>query len=45
MWYLANKAPKNKKEMDALYPNVGHLTVQEYGEEILKIIKQGFREP
>ena len=43
MWYLANKAPRNKKEMRALYPNVDENTVEEYGDEILKIIKKGFR--
>ena len=41
--WLANQAPQTKKAMDALYPNVGHLTVQEYGDEIIKIIKKGFK--
>lgn len=45
MWYLVDRAPKNKKELDALYPNVGHVTAQEYGDEILKIIKKGWRKP
>jgi hypothetical protein len=43
LWYLANKAPRNKKEMNALYPNVRHLTVEEYGDDILIIIQQGFK--
>ncbi len=41
--WLAYQAPQTKKAMDALYPNVGHLTVQEYGDEIIKIIKKGFK--
>ena len=41
--YLANKAPRNKKEMKALYPNVRPETVADYGDEILKIIKRGFK--
>lgn len=45
MWYLVDRAPKNRKELDALYPNVGHITAQEYGEEILKIIKKGWKKP
>lgn len=45
MWYLADRAPRNKKELDALYPNVGHITAQEYGDEILRIIKQGWKQP
>ena len=45
MWYLVDRAPKNKKELDALYPNVGHVTAREYGDEILKIIKKGWRKP
>ncbi len=44
MWYLANKAPKTKKEMRALSPNVDENTVVEYGDAILRIIKKGFRE-
>ena len=43
LWYLANKAPRNKKEMKALYPNVRPETVADYGDEILKIIKRGFK--
>ena len=43
MWYLANKAPKNKKELNALFPNVSHLTMDEFGTDILSIIKQGFK--
>lgn len=45
MWYLVDRAPKNRKELDALYPNVGHLTAQEYGEDILEIIKKGWKKP
>ncbi len=44
MWYLANKAPKTKKEMRALSPNVDENTVVEYGDAIIRIIKKGFRE-
>ena len=43
MWYLANRAPKTKKEMRALSPNVDANTVDEYGDAILRIIKQGFK--
>ena len=41
--WLAYQAPQTKKAMDALYPNVGHLTVKEYGDAIIKIIKKGFK--
>ena len=41
--WLAYQAPQTKKAMNALYPNVGHLTVQEYGDAIIKIIKKGFK--
>lgn len=43
MRYLANKAPKTKKEMRALSPNVNENTVSKYGDAILKIIKKGFK--
>lgn len=43
MWYLSNKAPKDKKEMEALYPNVARITVSDYGDQILKIIKNGYK--
>lgn len=43
MRYLAWKAPKDLKEMDALYPNVLHTTVSEYGKQILRIIKNGYK--
>ena len=43
MWYLVDRVPKNKKELNALYPNVGHLTAQLYGDEILMIIKKGWK--
>ena len=43
LWYLSNKAPKTKKEMEALYPNVSRITVSDYGDEILKIIKKGYK--
>ena len=41
---LAKKAPKDKKAMAALYPKVYRTTVTLYGDAILNIIKQGFRE-
>ena len=41
--YLANKAPRTKKEMRALSPNVSENTVAKYGDAILKIIKKGFK--
>lgn len=43
LWYLSNKAPKTKKEMESLYPNVARITVKDYGDEILKIIKKGYK--
>ena len=43
MWYLSNKAPKDKKEMEALYPNVARITVSDYGDQILRIIKNGYK--
>lgn len=43
MRYLAWKAPKDLKEMDAMYPNVLHTTVSEYGNQLLKIISKGFK--
>ena len=43
MRYLAWKAPKDLKEMDAMYPNVLHTTVSEYGKQLLKIISKGFK--
>lgn len=43
MSQLAWKAPKDLKEMDAMYPNVLHTTVSEYGKQILRIIKNGYK--
>ncbi len=43
MWYLSTMAPKDKKAMDDLYPNVAHVTVTDYGDAILKIIKKGYK--
>lgn len=43
MRYLAWKAPQDLKEMDAMYPNVLHTTVLEYGKQILRIIKNGYK--
>ena len=45
MWYLVDRAPKTMKEMEALYPNVCNETIQEYGNEIIKIINKGFKKP
>lgn len=43
IWYLADRAPVTKKAMKALYPNIDENTVVEYGDAIIKIIKQGFK--
>ena len=43
IWYLANKAPRTKKELVALIPNVMHSTTVEYGEQIIEIVKEGFK--
>jgi hypothetical protein len=29
--------------MEALYPNVARITVTDYGDDILKIIKKGYK--
>lgn len=41
--YLAAKAPNSIESMDALYPNVLHTTVSEYGKQILRIIAKGYK--
>ncbi len=43
MWYLSAMAPKDKKAMEDLYPNVARITVKDYGNAILKIIKRGYK--
>ncbi len=43
MRYLAWKAPKSLEEMNALYPDVLHITVTDYGKSLLRIIQKGYK--
>lgn len=43
MRYIAWKAPKSIEELKALYPNVLHTTVSDYGKQLLKIVQRGFK--
>ena len=42
--WLAYQAPRTKKAMEALSPNVRPITVIQYYEQILDIINNGFKE-
>lgn len=41
---MAWKAPQDLKEMEAMSPDVSHTTVSKYGKQILRIIKNGYKE-
>ena len=41
--HLAYQAPMSRKEMEALCPTVRPVTVTLYHEQIIEIIKQGFK--